>query len=310
MAGYIQYESQPLIDFCDSRLGTTVISDKISSDGYEVDNLISVEFWKKQNGFMSERFIKPPINLTFHFPCPISIWRIIVDPVVGSQKSSSIGIHLKGHRALMDLGKLDMSQPAKICFHDPKYVPSTSASRLLDLNCFKYCGQLRHIRQLYNASHITVKICQTLSGSVGAVKSVEIWGQPTKWCNKELVRKVYERYKCGVGVSRNSHYQSQVGRVPQNIDIPDEFLDPLSCDIMTIPMLLPSGRNVDKSSLDKFIDIEASWGRQPSDPFTGVAFTAKSFPIPNDALKGRIDHFLISNESSGDIQTLPRTVST
>ena len=54
--------------------------------------------------------------------------------------------------------------------------------------------------------------------------------------------------------------------VPQT---PDRFLDEITYEIMTIPMLLPSGHYVDRSTLDRVVQSDTSYGRSPSDPFTG-----------------------------------------
>lgn len=60
-----------------------------------------------------------------------------------------------------------------------------------------------------------------------------------------------------------------------------------------LPMLLPSGVSVDSTTLEEHQKREATWGRLPNDPFTGVPFTSISKPLPNPQLKSRIDHFLL-----------------
>lgn len=60
-----------------------------------------------------------------------------------------------------------------------------------------------------------------------------------------------------------------------------------------LPMLLPSGVSVDSTTLEEYQKREATWGRTPNDPFTGVPFTSNSQPLPNPQLKTRIDHFLL-----------------
>lgn len=77
--------------------------------------------------------------------------------------------------------------------------------------------------------------------------------------------------------------------------IPDDFMDPITCEIMTVPLLLPSGHNVDSVTLEKHIIAERTWGRLPSDPFTGKLFSEFSKPLPNSSLKVRIDQFLLSS---------------
>ena len=55
----------------------------------------------------------------------------------------------------------------------------------------------------------------------------------------------------------------------------NSILDALTCKRMDVPMLLPCGQYVDRSSLDNYNDIESKWCRQPNDPFTGLIFTGK-----------------------------------
>lgn len=66
-----------------------------------------------------------------------------------------------------------------------------------------------------------------------------------------------------------------------------------------LPMLLPSGVSVDSTTLEEHQKREATWGRAPNDPFTGVPFTSTSQPLPNPQLKSRIDHFLLQKGMMG-----------
>lgn len=92
--------------------------------------------------------------------------------------------------------------------------------------------------------------------------------------------------------------------------IPDEFLDCITFEMMSLPMVLPSGKVVDKSTLDRHSKSDESWGRAPSDPFTGVPFSANSKPILNAALKSQIDKFLLANQHRSDTRSIARTVGT
>lgn len=84
-----------------------------------------------------------------------------------------------------------------------------------------------------------------------------------------------------------------------SVSIPEEFFDPITQEVMTLPMLLPSGVSVDNTTLEEYQKREAGWGRLPNDPFTGVPFTATSQPLPNPQLKSRIDHFLLQKGLMG-----------
>lgn len=53
-------------------------------------------------------------------------------------------------------------------------------------------------------------------------------------------------------------------------EVPGEFLDKITYDVMQIPMLLPSGHCVDRSTVEKLADNDVQYGRPPTDPFTGT----------------------------------------
>ena len=50
---------------------------------------------------------------------------------------------------------------------------------------------------------------------------------------------------------------------------PSRLLDEITCDVMQVPMLLPSGHYVDHSTVDKLEQMDLLYGRRPCDPFTG-----------------------------------------
>ena len=63
--------------------------------------------------------------------------------------------------------------------------------------------------------------------------------------------------------------------------LPDRFLDEITCELMSLPMLLPSGHYVDRSTLDKLRHADSTYGRPPSDPFTGMC-------VFNDIIFGNV----------------------
>ena len=50
---------------------------------------------------------------------------------------------------------------------------------------------------------------------------------------------------------------------------PAQLLDEITFEVMEMPMVLPSGRCVDQSTLDKLAQADTACGRPPTDPFTG-----------------------------------------
>jgi U-box domain-containing protein 5 len=80
-------------------------------------------------------------------------------------------------------------------------------------------------------------------------------------------------------------------------DIPSEFLDSLTFDLMLIPMLLPSGHLIDRITLEKCIAEDIKWSRLPRDPFTLESFTDITQPVVAQQLKIRIDQFLSEHQN-------------
>lgn len=93
-----------------------------------------------------------------------------------------------------------------------------------------------------------------------------------------------------------------------NLQTPECFLDAITYEIMTQPILLPSGKIIDQSTLLKHEENEAIWGRRLTDPFTGLPFSENRKPVIASALKIRIDKFLLENSNVEEIKKLPRVL--
>lgn len=71
---------------------------------------------------------------------------------------------------------------------------------------------------------------------------------------------------------------------------PPEFFDAITHELMKNPFLLPSGKNIDKTCLNKMLETQSDCS-PPCDPFTRLPFTDQSKPVLNCELKSRIDEF-------------------
>ena len=77
--------------------------------------------------------------------------------------------------------------------------------------------------------------------------------------------------------------------------IPERFLDELTYQLMTLPMILPSEHHVDQSTVEKTRELDLLYSRPPSDPFTGIPYTDRQKPQFAACLKTEIDAFVINN---------------
>ncbi|XP_059142591.1 RING finger protein 37-like [Physella acuta] len=326
-----------LVNFALDILGTTVEADKVSTDGHECANLISSNWQIRRKGFLAESFIKPPVNITFTFPCWVSIDQVVLTPSVGQQQSMQIEL-LSASRPVPKnyesvrtsstpplfflVSKLAGLRGGQVCFYN-----SNTHTSLVGANEHYECKvPMKHGNRklLHASSHIILRITRTHNGSTSAVSNVSIWGVPASFVPFQLTNTISNKYKEFIQPSHLSEQSACVSQstvhnetitVPvsenkqKDTEIPEEFLDCLTWEVMTIPMLLPCGKNVDKSTIDRYIKDESYYGRKPRDPFTGVEFSDSLRPLPNGALKTRIDRFLIQHSMDRTIGSLARTVS-
>lgn len=333
-----------LIDFCHYSVHPRIKTDKVSFDGYEIQNLISSNPEEKKKGFLSDHFIKPPVNVTVQFPCNVSVYRIVIDPVIGQQKSCDFKIFTACEKMIDSwlyknsddgivksdgvifsyVGSVSMAEPTQICFVNNQFKERNlwRIENVPDLNRYPCVAQLNSRKQggLCNASHVTVCVNRSKNGKSVALRRLEIWGIPSLKVPHPVqmtLKNVYleaikprEVIQNKIPNSLNSsalpNAKTTDGDSPTDnskvlidgVPVPDDFLDQITFEIMTVPVLLPCGKVVDRSTLERFVNSEASWGRQPSDPFTGVVFSQGAGPVTNTSLKARIDQFVLKHSES------------
>ncbi|XP_061439488.1 RING finger protein 37 [Rhineura floridana] len=325
-----------VINVCLPQFKPRIHCNKISADGYEVENLVSEDLAKRNRGFRCEYFIKPPVHVTLSFPFNIEICRINVDiSSGGSQNITGLDIYtstssskppwnssdspfssVDGQQALDKevftlVGKAVLKNQSKVTFSHRSFKTRPPFHQQMDTP-FSGSASLdlwnKGPTSLSSVSHVKICITHVAGGGLPCIKKVEVWGQPAKSCSHEVVDNVL-RVAQGFGgqaaglpspmdsdIAPFGNSDSQEHKLMDVIqDIPEEFLDPITLEVMTLPMLLPSGKVIDQGTLEKCNRSEASWGRVPSDPFTGVAFSQHSQPLPHPSLKARIDHFLLQH---------------
>ncbi|XP_033041736.1 RING finger protein 37 isoform X1 [Trachypithecus francoisi] len=338
-----------VINLCLPQFRPRIHCNKISADGYEVENLISEDLTKRSHGFRTEYFIKPPVYVTVSFPFNVEICRINIDLTAGggqnvtglemytSASSSRVSWNTPQCRTLGPaepsvpdkeaftlVGKVLLKNQSQVVFSHrgfkarPPFGPmeATLPSPAVVAQELWNKGAL----SLSHVAHLRICITHVTGGGIPCIKRLEVWGQPAKTCSQEVIDSILlvasenlpqdvalqaptlpMESDCDPGdESESQQAPSSLQKLAEIIqDVPEEFLDPITLEIMPCPMLLPSGKVIDQSTLEKCNRSEATWGRVPSDPFTGVAFTPHSQPLPHPSLKARIDHFLLQHSIPG-----------
>ncbi|XP_027974510.1 RING finger protein 37 isoform X1 [Eumetopias jubatus] len=338
-----------VINLCLPQFRPRIYCNKISADGYEVENLISEDLTKRSHGFRTEYFIKPPVYVTVSFPFSVEICRINIDLTAGGgQNVTGLEMYTSASSSRASWNAPECRTPGAAEPSIPDKEAFTLVGKVLLKNQSQVVFSHRGFKarppfgpmeatlpspavvaqELWNKgalclSHVAhLKICIThVTGSgIPCIKRLEVWGQPAKTCSQEVIDSVLllaseslpqdlalqapalpmESDCDPAGLSEGQQAPSSLRELAEVIrDVPEEFLDPITLEIMPCPMLLPSGKVIDQSTLEKCNRSEAAWGRVPSDPFTGVAFTPHSQPLPHPSLKARIDHFLLQHSIPG-----------
>ena len=265
-------------------------------------------------------FVRPPTSLTFRFEIPIWISHLTFKPFVGQQKSKGFDIHINDGTFKIARKFLNSSnQTEEVIFQNFSF-PGNRFKQ----GDYAIKTRLGEPKLLESVKSLTIKIFATFESSVSCLSNVQIWGVCSNTVDskkKEEIRSIwtaltkakFSRIDKGEPkreVQKRTYLDSTSSNnsdLQQNI--PSEFLDALTCKRMDVPMLLPCGQYVDRSSLDNYNSNEAKWGRIPNDPFTGQTFTESRKAIFDAKLKSRIDAFVlgVSNNPSEEILPGPST---
>lgn len=283
-----------------------ITCDKPCYDGRMAKNLLNYPCsLNSSSGFMAERFVKPPVNLVVKFPCSIRVKAIIINNTSGSFTSDSFEIlsyslsnnmEPSKHPVYKRIGRCYNVKPGEIIFINHRY-RTVGEICSTDGQSFPLVSHDRTL--LNNARHVMIRITHTLNGGLPVISCLQIIGSPhSKEFFKSLTplpsktETVNPSLESPPVVSApRVNYTNEEERVT-----PADFLDPITCDIMSLPVTLPSGYTIDQSTLDRHVAGEKGWGRNPSDPFTGIPFTESSYPLTNTLLKERIDKYVLMED--------------
>lgn len=299
------------VNLVQNSMKTKISSPQISSDGYGITNLLS-----NTNGFLVEHFIKPPVFIEFDFMCNMFVHEVILNTRVGTQKSK--GIEILVNESTVGKCYLTADQDVVRWVRNSNTEVKDSATGQNIATCDFFGGAHKHLN---STNRMTIKIFKTENSSLVSVKSLKIIGSINKRTNP---REVFSEFvdllnQTSIKPSLNHDrlrkhssnkdevFDSKLASVKCSEEIPEDFIDPITHEFMTNPFILPCGKIIDKSTLDKYLEHELKWNRLANDPFTGVKFNVHQKPVQAIHLKSRIDKFLFLNQNHSLVEKLPRT---
>ena len=234
------------------------------------------------NGFVVESFVRENVNIQIEFKEPIELHSIVLNSKVNSQISTGFIIS-------SSIYKNNYNSPA-----------SSNSFKQLDIiindsnkSCFIYEFNRRNAiinndqivnRAYFSVSNqsylnkvtsINIRIVKTLNSTNCCLKSVKI--------NGYLPNSAQQTNETTKQISSN-----------KNIAIPDEFIDSITQEMIRVPIILPSSKVVDKSTLDRYVEEQNRNKEAIKDPFTNLPIDSSKIAI-DEKLKSKIDHFILDS---------------
>ncbi|KAJ1888833.1 Ubiquitin conjugation factor E4 A [Coemansia sp. IMI 209127] len=121
--------------------------------------------------------------------------------------------------------------------------------------------------------------------------AIEIWAQPSQRLPGDQRVRMWREACQAVALPADSSARTPPPAGPSAIDVsecPQEFIDPITHNIMTDPVVLPSGTCCDRSTIARHLDSRRT------DPFTGLPLDPSQIK-PNLALRLRVQSWLDTN---------------
>lgn len=265
-----------------------------SNDAYPLSNLLSPSNSESLSGFLADTFVRPPVSVKLKYSLPGPGFRLrqisLSSKVSWSQESELFEVWLKGgHHAEFARGARGAPDPdtKTVLFYSSDSPPP-------DRSC---SGRHELSRRLTRCvREIEIKILRTKGACAPGLSNLRILGAPVSLTDrKEVERRVAaaqrsprveiqppidvasHSHENGAGDSSTSSSSTSAHELATATS--KVIVDALTFERTRIPMVLPSGQIVDKSTLDEYNRREEAWGRAPNDPFTGKVFTRDRRPI-------------------------------
>lgn len=296
-----------MYNFLDPILLPKVTTKCPATDRYEVENLISSNFLIKSRGFIAYTTMKPPIDIDFQLICNASLSHILISSKIGSHKSSGIEVFVKNptDSQFVSISKAFYEENGVVFYNSRYYSKNKFATIGKDYHTSYF--RSNEFRSFINTDTIRIRILKS-NGTIPCLARLEIWGNISRSCSHETTRTIHRLMNRSKSLCVNVPENATIRTDSKPFEIPDDFKDALTYELMAIPMTLPSGHTIDQSTLEKCLATDASCGRHGSDPFTGLKYIENRKPILNVALKTRIDMYLIKNSNVPEISTVKRTL--
>lgn len=285
----------------------SIVTDRPENDNFSISYLSVAA--PASPGFMVENYIRPPVNVSIDFEKSIGVDQFVSIDFglrVGSQLTTGVDIFAGAESSNDFLVKV-----ASFKAVDVSDVPET-VSIPLNIGVRPTAGisvfGLVAFRRLKSIKSVVIRIWRTKG--CPCLKYVRIFAVIPDNIKKPVpdipeISQLTDAPGCSAKIADH-----RKGLEPAESEVPEEFLDQITMEIMVLPVLLPSGKSIDRSTLERIVADQAEQGKPPTDPFTGIMFSGNSVPLPNKALKMRMDSFWIKKPLIAAKESVARVCTT
>ena len=310
-----------LANICTELAGAIATCNCVSVNGSEPTKLVSSDPVLRSFGFRAERYVKGPVTVEIDLSRLSTQFTIAAVVMRGAVRDSSsyTGDFFVGDGdqekfiGRLTFGGATSSNPSPInalirsanksITDIISGVRGSYVSEALKVNEFSDSAEMHNSLFLKrNLKTLSVKISNLHGGISAGINWLEVWSEchATPYTIPSHLPSLYSGIVltdlyAGVGDKSLSDSNSQHSReeasqphVPR--DIPSEFLDQVTFEVMKDPVTLPSGNAVDFKTIQKLFDQGRGEQKEPLDPFTGLSLE-HYIPVINVNLRDRIKDF-------------------
>lgn len=239
-----------------------------------------------------------------NFKCDLDAIKIWTQ--LGSLKTTKIQVFVKNHK-ITKVAETNLKDEIGVIFHK-----ENSACKK-EIGFFKKDLFYRNSYfAIKNVTEVHICIKETFK-CPPVIKKIEILGVPGKANTQDElceIKRIFKEIRSPTIQSTDPVVEDEevIQEEETEFVIPEEYLDQITYEIMTLPTVLPSGKVVDQSTIEKHNSYEAQLGRLPYDPFTGQLYSETRKPIFNCSLKAQIDEFMLRNCNQKEIRKAGRSI--
>lgn len=237
---------------------------------------------------MVDAFVRSHVNIQILLNEPIELHSIVLNSKVNSQIScgfiisSSIVAASASTSSPLDLNSFKqisklINDKNKSCYLYEFVRRNSTSQDDDDTNVNRAYFSVGNQDYLNRLTAINIRIVKTLNSTNCCMKSLEINGYLTN-------------SKKNANTTKQSHEITSANK--KSDEIPSEFIDDITQEMIRVPVRLPSSKIIDKSTLDRYVAEQ----KVLKDPFTNLPIDDKSKLVLDDKLKTKIDRYILDKQ--------------